>query len=159
MRLFIKKIISSMGKTTIIVLNNPEDAIALSDYMIILDNGNILQSGPSLELYNNPKNPQIMEITSPMGLNKLKVNIEKSSVKPYNLKTDLEDGDYYMYFRPNDITIDKKGIKAKVLTSGFYNSTQHFAECELESGEKVKLLLPLENKDSVLFVPGDPRYF
>ena len=56
---------NKLGITFIIVTHDQEEAISLSDRMAIMQNGEILQVGNPVEIYEKPKNTYCLLYTSP----------------------------------------------------------------------------------------------
>lgn len=55
MRVFLKKIIKAHNITAIMVTHDKDDAFLLFDNMVLLEAGNILQSGTPKSIYENPR--------------------------------------------------------------------------------------------------------
>lgn len=144
MRALLKKFIHELGKTTIIVFSDPEDALSVSDYLAIINDGEILQFGETFDVYKNPTNLKSMELTSRLGLNTLDVEIK--------------GGKYKLCFRPEEIEVKEKGFKAKIIESHIYDSTHDIVECEYE-GQSIRLLVNKETPEEFFFIPTNPQYF
>lgn len=157
MRLFIKKIIDLIGKTTIIALNDAKDAMLISDYILTINNGEMVQFGRSSDVYENPNSPIVLELLSHLGANRLDVAIKNKKIIPYDIKIDKPDGNYNLYFRTEEISICKKGINVKINKRFFYNSNKELCECETDKGDTAMLLLPIKTKNSFKFMPE--KYF
>ena len=56
MRTVIKKLQRRLGITTIYVTHDQEEALTLSDTIVVLDDGNIQQIGTPTDIYNEPQN-------------------------------------------------------------------------------------------------------
>ena len=56
MRLVIKKLQRQLGITTIYVTHDQEEALAISDRIAVMNNGEIMQVGTPEEIYKKPKN-------------------------------------------------------------------------------------------------------
>ncbi len=56
MQLELRKILEETGVTTFFVTHDQEEAMTLSDYIIVMNNGIIEQIGTPLEIYEKPKN-------------------------------------------------------------------------------------------------------
>lgn len=53
-RLDLKQLIKDLGTTTLIVSHDTEDALAISDKIIVLKNGKLVQEGSPKNVYNSP---------------------------------------------------------------------------------------------------------
>src|SRR5690606_33071520 len=56
MRSEIKKLHQRLGKTTVYVTHDQTEAMTMADKIVVLNSGRIEQSGPPLDLYNDPAN-------------------------------------------------------------------------------------------------------
>ncbi|MCJ1662979.1 hypothetical protein MT341_11955 [Staphylococcus sp. NRL 18/288] len=52
----IQKVSKSMGLTTIIVTHDPEEALTMSDKVVVIEDGHIAQFGTPSEIINTPVN-------------------------------------------------------------------------------------------------------
>jgi multiple sugar transport system ATP-binding protein len=159
LRIFLKKFIRDFSKTTIITLNNPEDALSMSDYLAVMDNGNLIQFGETFEVYNNPVSKLVMEETTRTNLISLDADVINGLVKPYDLKTDKEDGAYSLCFRADEIELLDSGIEANIISKTFYDGKRQYANCSIKNGNEIGLLLPLDVKDKFHFKPANIHLF
>jgi len=160
MTVFIKKLINKMGKTTIISLNDPELTMALGDYVAVLGNGGIAQFGKTLDVYEHPNAPFVMELLSRFKTNIIPVEIRQKKTVPWGLTVDRADGTYSLGFRAEEIRISDTGIKAQVVASGIRDNKQKIVQCALEqAGTEVELVVPLETGERFSFVPANPLLF
>ena len=56
MRAEIKRIHASLGLTCIYVTHDQTEALSLSDWIVVMRDGIVMQAGPPTEIYNHPKN-------------------------------------------------------------------------------------------------------
>jgi putative spermidine/putrescine transport system ATP-binding protein len=56
MRAEIKRIHASLGLTCIYVTHDQTEALSLSDWIVVMRDGIVMQAGPPHEIYNHPKN-------------------------------------------------------------------------------------------------------
>jgi ABC-type Fe3+/spermidine/putrescine transport system ATPase subunit len=61
LRLELKTLLRSVGTTTIVVTHDQEEAITLSEHVIIVNRGRIEQQGPPGEVYGRPRNRFVAE--------------------------------------------------------------------------------------------------
>ncbi len=61
LRLELKEILASVGTTTIIVTHDQEEAMTLSEHVIIMNEGRLMQQGPPGEIYARPKSRFVAE--------------------------------------------------------------------------------------------------
>ncbi|MBI9101610.1 MAG: ATP-binding cassette domain-containing protein [Spirochaetales bacterium] len=165
MRIFIQKIIRDMGKTTIMTFHGPEDALALSDYIGIMDKGELVQFGETWEVYHHPDSLLIMEMLSKLGLNRIELAVKNGRSEPYGIEADTPEGNYTMAFRPEDIRLlDKKekreGIPVQILSSQLLDGRSRLALCKITGEDKeLRLLIPLDTDQEFSILPLKPAFF
>ncbi|NQZ65862.1 MAG: ATP-binding cassette domain-containing protein [Mycoplasmatales bacterium] len=77
-REWIKKIQQDLNITTIFVTHDQEEAMAISDKVILMDVGNVQQLGSPMELYNNPENEFVAKF---LGMPEMKTFTGKIDTK------------------------------------------------------------------------------
>jgi len=105
----------------------PTEALMLGGNIVVIDEGRILQSGPTPEVYHNPATTKVAEVCSDPPINFLKGVIKGDSVRmgpniemprEHHMKS-LMDGDYMFGVRSNHLFLARNGkedveIPAKV---------------------------------------------
>lgn len=124
MRFEIKSLQKKFNFTIVFVTHDQSEAMALSDRMLVMDLGNIVQVGTPTALYQDPVNKFVYGF---LGLsNFLKVKVENGKVYPmggaelpipFHIPEGLKDSDGLLTSRPNEITIsavEGSGYPARV---------------------------------------------
>jgi len=124
LRLMIKRLLMALGESVLIVLNDPEDAMAITDRVYIMDLGTIVRQGSPTEIYDEPDSLFVMELFSVMGINRVGGRA----------------------FRPQDVQVDGEGEEFTPEHCGPYDSKRIICNGKLE-GEDVTLMLPIECRD------------
>ncbi len=124
MRLMIKRMLMALGESVLIVLNDPEDAMAITDRVYVMDRGAIVRQGSPTEIYDEPDSLFVMELFSVMGINRVGGRA----------------------FRPQDVEVDDEGEEFTPEHCGPYDSKRIICNGKLE-GEDVTLMLPIECRD------------
>ncbi|OHE57492.1 MAG: hypothetical protein A2Y36_04245 [Treponema sp. GWA1_62_8] len=70
-RAFLKRLVASFGATTIYAFNEAVDALALSDRLLLMRDGAVVQFGPTAEVFSRPAAPDLMELLSLNGVSEL----------------------------------------------------------------------------------------
>lgn len=118
MRNEIKRIQDRVGVTTLYVTHDQEEALSLSDKVIVLSAGTKQQEGTPEEIYQHPENSFVAEFVGKST--KFEGEVAADSV-PYlevgserlTLPPGTEDGtEVAVYVRPSDVTItrDRRGV-------------------------------------------------
>lgn len=152
-RVFIKKIIGDMGKTTIISSNNSEDALIMSDYLAIIDNGRLIQFGETWDVYHNPNNLKVLECTSLNATNTISIKVQGGFILPFNIKTDKIDGNYILAFRAEDVRLSEDGITCTIENVSLYDGNKSIYRCKTDFNSEISLILPKGEKDNIVFSP------
>ncbi len=159
MRGFIKKILQSYNTTIIMSLNDPDDALILCDYTAVLDEGKLIQFGNTQDVYRHPANIRVMELTSKLEVNHIVVEIRDDKILPFGIPVKQPDGSYQFVFRADEIEIDNAGIQAFITKSSFYDSHKQLAQCKLQDGAAVTLVIPSGCEGKIGFKPVNPYFF
>ena len=134
----IREIQQKLGVTTIYVTHDQEEALAISDKVIVMNNAVIAQEGSPKDLYNLPKNKFVANFIGDANVVKAAV-INKQSNK-YELKLDemninIEseknlNNSVSVALRPEKINMDKNKIEnsihAKVSNASFVGSSYQY---------------------------------
>ena len=134
----IREIQQKLGVTTIYVTHDQEEALAISDKVIVMNNAVIAQEGSPKDLYNYPKNEFVANFIG--DANVVQAKITNKSSESYNLKIaemNIEIKDYKnlndsvsVALRPEKILIDRNKtdncIKAKINNSSFVGSSYQY---------------------------------
>lgn len=70
-RAFLKRLVASIGATTIYAFNEAADAIALSDRILVLRDGGVAQFGLTADVFRRPADANVMELLSLNGVSTL----------------------------------------------------------------------------------------
>ncbi len=115
----IKRIQRETGITTIFVTHDQEEAMSISDQMVVLDFGVEQQMDAPQDMYNKPKNLFVAKF-----LGNPPINVLEGKVKDGNIivgkdtvigKTKAKDGSYTIGIRPEDFKADENGIKVDTI--------------------------------------------
>jgi sulfate transport system ATP-binding protein len=101
--------------TSVFVTHDQEEALEVSDKVVILNKGRIEQTGTPEEVYDNPGNPVVYSFLG--NVNLFHARLKKEGGLALDARTEAEN--VSLYIRPHDISIsplntDGKGIEAKV---------------------------------------------
>ena len=101
---------------------DPLEAMQLNGDIIVIDEGKILQTDSAKEVFENPANAKVAEITNDpaMNLNRGKIENNKLILNndiqfdlPSNLQS-VQTGDYLVGIRATDLHLDDKGFNFQV---------------------------------------------
>ena len=101
---------------------DPLEAMQLNGNIIVLDEGKILQSGTAKDVFENPENIKVAEITNDPAMNVIKGSIDSNKIIlnenvqfdiPEHVKT-IQAGTYHFGIRASDMILDDKGFDFNV---------------------------------------------
>jgi multiple sugar transport system ATP-binding protein len=75
------------------------------------------------------------------------------------LKAVLQDGNYKMYFRPDEVSLSDDGISVKIKNTSFYDGNKSLYTCLNEDKKEIKLLLTNNLQEKFKFIPVKPVFF
>lgn len=120
MRHNIRKIQQEYGITSIYVTHDQEEAMSISDRIVVMKNGKIEQVGTPTEIYFQPKNKFIAEFMGTANILKFNNIVQDEDYwlgeilnKPYRLSKEIypniKSKSVEIMFRPEDMEIDDEG--------------------------------------------------
>ncbi len=68
MQVELRQLQKRLGITTIVVTHDQREAMTISDYVVVLDEGVVQQVGPPLEIYRRPANPFVADFIGSSNL-------------------------------------------------------------------------------------------
>ena len=119
-----KRIFSEgLSQDTILIYSttDPQEVMELNGEVIVLDEGKVLQKGVAKEIFENPSNLKVAEISNDPPMNVLKgsknlknLNFENISLEIPNHFKNLEDKDYNFGIRASEIKLDENGEEFEI---------------------------------------------
>ena len=119
-----KKIFSEgMSQETILIYSttDPQEVMELNGEVIVLDEGKVLQKGPAKEIFENPLNLKVAEISNDPPMNILKglknsdnLNFENISINLPSHFKNLENQNYNFGIRASEIKLDDNGEEFEI---------------------------------------------
>ncbi len=110
----IKRIQKEIGITTVFVTHDQDEAMSISDFIVVMCDGLVMQIDKPQEVYDNPKNLFVAKFlgTPPVGvysgfIKSGKLYVGDSCI--FNVP-DAKDGDVYIAIRPEGYILDKNGV-------------------------------------------------
>mgnify|MGYP001253379932 CR=1 FL=1 len=119
-----KRIFSEgLSQDTILIYSttDPQEVMELNGEVIVLDEGKVLQKGAAKEIFENPKNLKVAEISNDPPMNILtgikssdKLTFENISINLPAYFKNLKDQNYYFGIRASEIKIDNEGDEFEI---------------------------------------------
>ncbi len=147
MRTTIKKLQRRLGITTIYVTHDQEEALAISDRIAVMKEGNIMQIGRPEEIYRKPANPFVANF---IGVSNF-IDCTVDGQDPASATVHLHDGHSFqmplrkpysgeviLSARPEQLFFSEQGLPGKVNMSTFLGDFIQY-EVELSTGQVLEL--------------------
>ncbi|MCR6671329.1 ABC transporter ATP-binding protein [Devosia ginsengisoli] len=146
MREEILRIHQTLGLTTIYVTHDQDEALAMSDRIVVMKEGVMQQQGAPQELYNRPINIDValfmgyrnlLDVTATAAprAGRLKVSHKGADLDATAL-TDIADGPLIAAFKPDDVVFSDSGLPATV-DSVIYGGRDSTVKLDLEHGGQI----------------------
>jgi iron(III) transport system ATP-binding protein len=152
----IHQLIKAVGITTIMVTHHPIDSFMMADQVVVLKNGEMLQSGSPAEIYQHPRT----DYTAGFFGTSIILHSEPVSGKASTAFGCLNfpiDQPSDLFIRPENVAIFKTGAEGDlygVVREKLFKGPHEVLVIEDETKEH-QLLLECEHSE---FSPGDPIY-
>ncbi|AUF83791.1 ABC transporter ATP-binding protein [Mesoplasma syrphidae] len=119
----LKRLQREIGITFIMVSHDQEEALSMSDRIVVLNNGNIQQIGTPEEIYNEPENLWVAKFVGSSNVIQDGKFLEDKKVKFDSKVFDCVDTNFGEDEENIDIVIRSEDIKIKKPNNGFFNGT------------------------------------
>lgn len=167
MRTIIKKLQKRLGITTIYVTHDQEEALAISDSIAIMKDGNIMQIGSPENVYKKPQNTFVAgfigtsnflegEILSQDANLKASIKLSTGTLFEATLKRKYS-GKVIISVRPEEFSITEKSgstVEGKILISTFLGDFVNY-EVQLVNGSTVEVNEYTKDIDTVRGIGQD----
>ena len=148
----IKRIQTETGITTVFVTHDQEEAMSISDVIVVMKDGVLQQMGKPQEIYDEPINLFVAKFLGTPQINVFEGTIRDEKVyigdEEVMDATGARDGDVYVAVRPEGFVVDWLGP----LSCGFVNrevmgrDTSVIATNEHFLGENIRAIVPSEEE-------------
>ena len=108
----IRRIQRETGVTTIFVTHDQEEAMSISDLIVVMKSGVVQQIDKPQEVYDNPKNLFVSKFLGTPPINVFKGRVENNNLyigEEKVMKFVSNDRDVYVAIRPEGFILDPKG--------------------------------------------------
>ena len=138
MRTVIKKLQRRLGITTIYVTHDQEEALAISDRIAVMKDGNIMQIGTPNEIYAKPQNPFVAGFIGVSNFLDCDVKGDEVTIQgEITVKIPVQKeftGKGKLSARPEQLFFSEEGMPGKVMISTFLGDFVEY-EVELDNGQ------------------------
>ena len=148
MRTAIKKLQRRLGITTIYVTHDQEEALAISDRIAVMKEGNIMQVGTPEAIYKKPENTFVAGFIGVSNFVECEVKGDNPEAAVLDIKGECKitcqlkkpfSGKGIISARPEQLFFDEKeGLPGKIVMSTFLGDFIEY-EIELDNGQTLQL--------------------
>ena len=148
MRTAIKKLQRRLGITTIYVTHDQEEALAISDRIAVMKEGNIMQVGTPEKIYKKPENTFVAGFIGVSNFVECEINGKNPQEAVLNIKGECSitcrlkkafTGKGIISARPEQLFFDEKeGLPGRIVMSTFLGDFIEY-EIELDNGQTLQL--------------------
>lgn len=148
MRTIIKKLQRRLGITTIYVTHDQEEALAISDRIAVMKDGNIMQVGSPEQIYRKPENTFVAGFIGVSNFIECEIHSDPSDTAIMNLKGEYSlpvklaaayNGKGIVSARPEQLFFDEhRGLSGTIMISTFLGDFIEY-EIELDNGQTLQL--------------------
>ncbi|MCW7472905.1 sulfate/molybdate ABC transporter ATP-binding protein [Leptospira levettii] len=165
LRNWLRRLHDEIHITSVFVTHDQEEALEVSDRIVILNQGQLEQVGSPDEVYNKPKSPFVFHFLGDVNL--FHGRIEEGKTKIGNIALDssehenIKESDAVAYVRPYDVEIvreKEQGIAAEIQ---YIHSTGRNVRVELkrvDTGTLIESVLEQETYKYLNLLPGETVY-
>ena len=116
LRVELQAIFKKRQAVVVYTTTEPAEALMLGGHVVVVDEGRVLQSGPTAEVYHNPGTMKVAEVFSDPPINYIKGNVEGDRIsigqgvavaRAGHLKK-LTPGEYRFGIRSNHLFLDRR---------------------------------------------------
>lgn len=122
----IRELQQSLGLTSIYVTHDQEEALAISDTVVVMNQGNVEQIGSPHELYTKPANRFVADFIGSASFLKGHYDGKRLDIGGYQLdyQQDISQGEVIAMLRPEAVTFspDDGGLEATLIDSAYLGS-------------------------------------
>lgn len=161
MRIELRLLQQDLGVTTILVTHDQEEALSMSDRIVVMQQGDVSQVAAPLDLYERPRNTFVSDFVGKTNILQGKFsdqNVVVINETAVSVNTDAHDigADVTLCIRPEKFTMsaDNTGLQVRVKASIFMGASWLYS-VESDMGE---LFVTQPNTGSAGFTRGDTAY-
>ena len=166
----IKRVQQMLGMTVLYVTHDQSEALSMSDHVIVMSHGRIIQTGSPEEIYNNPSNAFVADFIG--NANFISASVEEIEGERFTIRLGsriiiiehneeeyFEEGEeVYLSIKPEAIEIseDQTDFQGSVEVKSFLGP---YTEYKIEfEGSFINIYRPNTDNASKIYKPGDRIY-
>ncbi len=143
----LKELQQRIKRTMIYVTHDQTEALTFADQVIVMNNGEVVQSGTPIELFEKPKHTFVGHFIGSPGMNLLKCEVKGGKAVLGDVKLEAfnaasaKSGSLELGIRPEFVRFAKTGLDVAIVKVADIGRMR-IVETRLSSGQAVKLVVP-----------------
>jgi sulfate transport system ATP-binding protein len=153
LRTWLRRLHDEVGVTAVLVTHDQEEAMEVSDEIVVMNQGRVEQVGNPAEIYDHPATAFVMSFIGP-------VNVLPSTSKLFQ-DNRFNASHPQVFLRPHDVVIeiDPDGTRTSAKVSRVIHLGWEIeAQLQLDDGHEVKAILTREQYDKLKLKPEQRVY-
>ncbi len=156
LRMWLRQLHEEVHVTTVFVTHDQEEAMEVSDQIVVMNKGHVEQIGTPSEIYDHPATPFVMSFIGP-------VNVLSSNSGIAANKDFVTPSSHQVFLRPHDVVIKTSATEENSVSAKVYRiinlGWEIRVELVLESGEPVIAYLTREQFNQLKIKEGQQVFF
>ena len=153
LRTWLRRLHDEVGVTAILVTHDQEEAMEVSDEIVVMNKGRVEQVGSAAEIYDRPATPFVMSFIGP-------VNVLPRTARLFQ-DNRFDTASAEVFLRPHDVVVDINPHESE--TTAIVSRVVHLGweievELVLEDGQSFKAVLTREKFDQLKIQPQQLVY-
>ena len=153
LRAWLRRLHDEVGVTTVLVTHDQEEAMEVSDEIVVMNKGRIEQVGTPAEIYDQPATAFVMSFIGP-------VNVLSSTSRLFQ-NNGFDASSAEIFLRPHNIVIETQPNSSRAIAR--VNRLIHLgweieAELILEDGQEIRAILTRDQLDKLKLQPQQQVY-
>lgn len=166
LRRWLRRLHDEIHVTSVFVTHDQEEAMEVSDRIVVLNHGKIEQEGSPDEIYNNPASPFVYDFIGQVNLFHSRVQNGWAHIGEYKLPapeySTIQDSAALAYVRPHDIELSSVNSEGAIPATVTHVSTAGAVlRIELKhalNDDIIHVELPRSQQRSLKLTPGQSLY-
>lgn len=153
LRTWLRRLHDEVGVTAVLVTHDQEEAMEVSDEIVVMNKGRVEQVGNAAEIYDRPATAFVMSFIGP-------VNILPRTARLFQ-DNRFDTASTEVFLRPHDVVVDINPHESKataIVSRVVHLGWEIEVELVLEDGQQVKAVLTREKFDQLKIQPQQLVY-
>ncbi len=153
LRTWLRRLHDEVGVTAILVTHDQEEAMEVSDEIVVMNKGRVEQVGSAAEIYDRPATPFVMSFIGP-------VNVLPSNARLFQ-DNGFDAACAEVFLRPHDVGVDTYPNESRataIVRRIVHLGWEIEVELILEDGQEVRAVVTREKFDQLQLQPKQQVY-